>query len=426
MVLKSYIFSYVSGEYLQFTSDHSETFIKQSCLDCTDIHQIAIHRDGNLMYYIYLHKPADNHIYGLAVVCGEICTDLKWLFESLREILEASANKGALFTYNDQGQICRTDSPFSTEAAEVDYFFQGIKNYLESDSSFWEVLPPEDLTVPLNSKITFAFNEDDGIKITEGIRHYHNVVVTMDNTSPSSYSQTIARLNLEKRDLHVQNDSLRGELVKLSLQKKQYKLVVALTLLVASGIVAIYSFNRDVKNLRTGLEIRNNKIDSLNTVVTNQNETISLKEQSLSRVCNERDQLETDLNGVKSILENISENTPIIITNAEVKNGGENYGDQIYSNSTTFIYTKLTIYSLIEGDATFFVKFYAPYGLSEGNTSPSGYSFSDEHKLSKFQEQTVYLSGWGNKVKGNWRSGSYRIEIWFKDKFLYEKKFTIN
>ena len=148
MILKSYIFSYVSGNYQQYTSDHSEAFIKQCCIDCKDTHQIAIHRDGNLMYYSYFYKKNASSIYGLSVVCGEVCLNLKWLYEYLQKTLEASANKGVLFNYDKQGQIRKNVVSFATEAAEIDNIFRDIKDDLERRPLFWEQLPPEDLSVP--------------------------------------------------------------------------------------------------------------------------------------------------------------------------------------------------------------------------------------------------------------------------------------
>ena len=250
MILKSYIFSYVSGNYQQYTSDHSEAYIKQCCIDCKDTHQIAIHRDGNLMYYSYLYKKNASSIYGLSVVCGEVCLNLKWLYEYLQKTLEVSANKGVLFNYDKQGQIRKNVVSFATEAAEIDNIFRDIKDDLERRPLFWEQLPPEDLSVPLTSKIALAFNDDDKAKITEALRHYHNMVVTMENTLPSSFSQTVLRLNSEKEQLLVQKNGLEVEIEALKRQKKQYKWVIILSLLVAIGLIAIVSFNQNVNQLR--------------------------------------------------------------------------------------------------------------------------------------------------------------------------------
>lgn len=426
MILKNYIFSYVSGNYQQYTSDHSEAFIKQCCIDCKDTHQIAIHRDGNLMYYTYLYKKNASSIYGLSVVCGEVCLNLKWLFEYLQKTLEASANKGVLFNYDKQGQIRKNVVSFATEAAEIDNIFRDIKDDLERSPLFWEQLPPEDLSVPLTSKISLAFNDDDKAKITEALRHYHNVVVTMENTLPSSFSQTVLRLNSEKEQLLVEKNGLESEIESLKRQKKQYKWVVILSLLVAVGLIAIVSFNQNVNELRSILRSRDISIDSLNVVVANKNRAISTQESIINRKEKELNETKSDLNTVKGVLDNISVHMPIFVSDIAVKNKGDEYGDRINSSSTTYISAKLEVYSLIDGDEVFYVKFYTPSGLSTNDeTSPEGYSYKEEATLTKHQSQTIYIVGWGGDKKGHWRSGTYRIEIWHRGKCLCDKKFTI-
>ncbi len=418
MILKSYIFSYVSGNYQQYTSDHSEAFIKQCCIYCKDTHQIAIHRDDNLMYYSYLYKKNASSIYGLSVVCGEVCLNLKWLYEYLQKTLEASANKGVLFNYDKQGQIRKNVVSFATEAAEIDNIFRDIKDDLERRPLFWEQLPPEDLSVPLTSKISLAFNDDDKAKITEALRHYHNVVVTMENTLPSSFSQTIVRLNAEKEQLLVQKNGLETEIGALKRQKKQYKWVIILSLLVAVGLIAIVFFNQNVNELRSVLSIRDVSIDSLNTVISNKNQAISTQEDIINRK-------DTELTKLKGVLDSISVRMPIFVSGMSVKNEGEDYGETIYSKNTTYIYPKLEGYGLIDGTIELFVKFYSPDGLRTYSESPSGYTYSDKISLNKHQNNTIFLSGYGNKAKGTWKSGSYRIEVWHDGKLLYEKNFTV-
>jgi len=425
VILKSYIFSYVSGNYQQYTSDHSEAFIKQCCIDCKDTHQIAIHRDGNLMYYSYFYKKNASSIYGLSVVCGEVCLNLKWLYEYLQKTLEASANKGVLFNYDKQGQIRKNVVSFATEAAEIDNIFRDIKDDLERRPLFWEQLPPEDLSVPLTSKIALAFNDDDKAKITEALRHYHNVVVTMENTLPSSFSQTVLRLNSEKEQLLVQKTGLEVEIEALKRQKKQYKWVIILSLLVAIGLIAIVSFNQNVNELRSILRSRDVSIDSLNVVIGNKNQAISAQESIINRKEDELNSTKSELSTIKGVLDNISAYVPFVVSEMTVKNEGEEYGGTIYSKNTTYIYPKLEGYGLVDDTIELFVKFYSPDGLRTYSESPSGYTYSDKVSLNRHQNNTIYLRGYGNDSKGTWKSGSYRIEVWYKGKLLYEKKFTI-
>lgn len=428
MVLKNYIFSQVSDIYHQYTTDYSETFLKQFCSNCFASDQIAIHRNGNLIYYAYAHKNSESELYGICIVCGEICLNLQWLYEYLQKTLEASANKGVLFRYDEQGQICKNVDNFSSEVAEVDNLFREIKEYINKHQAYWEALPPEDFSIPLDSKISFAFNEDEKGKITDAIRHYHNVIVTMDNTSPSSFAKTIKRLNSENSQLQEEKERLENELESLSKQKKQYKSVNILSILVVIGLIAILFFNQNVNALNNELAKQEYSVDSLKNVVSDKDIIIYNQTQEIKTTKNNLREVKKDLEHSKAILNDLSLYMPISVSNMEIKNKGEDYGESIYSSRTTYISTKLTVYSLIDGAIDLYIKFYTPYGLSTSSragVSPTGYSYKENVSLSKDQSTTIYLSGWGGEKKGHWRSGSYRIEVWYNDVCIKAKSFKI-
>ncbi len=290
--------------------------------------------------------------------------------------------------------------------------------------AYWEQVSPEDLSIPLTSRITFAFN-DDKLKITEALRHYHNVIVTMENTIPSSFSQTVLRLNSEKEQLMIQKTELETKIELLKRQKKQYKWVIVLSLLVVVGLIAIISINQNINELHGVLSTRDISIDSLNNVVANKNQAISTRDNIISRKEKELNAAKSELNTVKGVLDSISSYMPFVVYELNVKNEGEEYGGTIYSKNTTYIYPKLETYGLTDGTIELFVKFYSPDGFQTYSESPPGYTYSDKVTLNKHQNNTLVLSGYGDKTKGNWKSGSYRIEIWYESRCLYEKKFTI-
>ncbi len=428
MILKNYLFSQVLEDYQQYTTDYSETFLKQFCNNCFAPDQIAIHRNGNLIYYAYAHKNSASELYGICIVCGEICLNLQWLYEYFQKVLDSSANKGILFRYNEQGEIRKNVNKFSSEVAEVDNLFREIREYVNKHQSYWEILPPEDFSIPVDSKISFAFNEDEKGKITDAIRHYHNVVVTMDSTAPSSFAKTVERLNSEKSQLQEEKNALENEIESLSKQKKQYKWVVVLSILVVTGLIAILLFNQNVNQLNNELAKQEYSVDSLKNVVSNKDSIIYNQTQEIRVTKNNLRVAKEELDYSKSLLNDLSLYMPISASNMEVRNADENYGDQIYSSRTTYIYPKLTVYSLIDGSVDLYTKFYTPNGLStssKAGVSPIGYSYKDNISLSKNQSTTIYLSGWGNERKGNWGSGLYRIEVWYNDVCIKAKSFRI-
>ena len=415
MVLKSYLFCQTSGRYQQYTSDQSELFLKQLCNTCAMEHQIAIHRNGNLMYYAYTYKKSVSEIYGLCVVCGEICLEIQRLYEFLQQTLEFAARKGVLFCYDEQGCIRKKIEAFSDETAELDSIFRDIKSYLDTKNTYWEVLPPEDLSIPLTGKITYAFNEDDKNKITEGIRHYHNVIIRMDNIAPSSFARTVERINAENKQLSTEKETLEKEIESLSKQKKQHRWVTILSLVVIASLIGLYFLN-----------------DNLSGIISNQSDTIMELETTVSNKNSLINSLQGTLQNLEERVSSFKKEFPIRITNVRIGNTYRdgsietNYGYNIYSHNTMYLTPQITYTSIDEEKyITLKIKLYRPNGeLSKGTSSPDGFSFETQFYIQN-GTNTKVLTGWGNDQKGNWDSGNYRFEIWYNDICLKAKTFTI-
>lgn len=132
----------------------------------------------------------------------------------------------------------------------------------------------------------------------------------------------------------------------------------------------------------------------------------------------------------ESALETLMKNTPILASNIQVWNNGENKNAQIYAKNSTFIYHSADFISNKDfSNEKILVKFIAPYGVStgtiDGKPSPSGYSYSQTVNLMPYTSQSYESSGWGGSTKGNWSSGNYRIEYWHNGKCIGSKSFTI-
>ena len=133
------------------------------------------------------------------------------------------------------------------------------------------------------------------------------------------------------------------------------------------------------------------------------------------------------------ILNNISNEYeyPLIITDIKIGNVYENddiqtdYGERIYDHNTMYLKPKISYIGLISGTKELKVKWYTPgCYLSRGDSSPDGFTYSDDKYISR-GNSTLTLKGWGNKNKGNWSSGTYRIEIWYKNTCLKTQTFKI-
>ena len=190
---------------------------------------------------------------------------------------------------------------------------------------------------------------------------------------------------------------------------------------IATIILGILYAEADANYSRANRESNEYRNKYENISSTAYNEISSLKQ--------ERDNAKSELSNFKSKVSNIY---PLIITDIEIANvtyEGDiqtNYGYSIYSSSTMYLKPRIKYTGLISGNKIFKVKWYNPDGtISRGDSSPYGFSQSQSVYVYNGDNNTYELSGWGNSSKGYWRSGTYRIEIWYENSCLMSKTFII-
>lgn len=450
MVLKSYLFCQAFGHYQQYTNDQSETFLKPLCRTCSMNHQIAIHRNGNLMYYAYTYKKSESEIYGLCIVCGEVCLNIHKLYEFFQQTLESTAQKGVLFRYDEQGRICKNVTNLSDEVAEIDSVFREIKVYLDKKGTYWDSLPPEDLSIPLSSKIALAFNDDDKSKIIDAIKHYHNVIVTMDNIAPSSFAQTVERVNAEKKQLLDEKVSLEKEIESLARQKKQYRWVAILSIAVIASLVGLYFLNDNlsgiisnqsdtIKNLETNILDQKTRIKTQNICINSLQDTLLIERTEIKNKNKEIQKLNAEvalyvdsIQNLKSHINEYASLYPIRITNVAIGNSYKDgrletsFGSIIHAKNSMLLKPQITYVSVESGrKINLKVKWYMPDGkLSKAKGGSDTYSYQIPI-YTHGGTNTIILPGWGDEPKGFWYSGTYRIEIWYDNVCLRAANLTL-
>lgn len=157
-------------------------------------------------------------------------------------------------------------------------------------------------------------------------------------------------------------------------------------------------------------------------------EATSSMRSEISSLKQERDNAKSELSSLKN---KVSSTYPLIINDIEIANvtyDGDihtNYGNSLYSSSTMYLQPRIKYTGLTSGDKILKVKWYNSDGsIRRGTSSPSGFSQSQSVYIYN-GDNTYTLSGWGNSTKGHWKSGTYRIEIWYGNSCLRSKIFII-
>ena len=229
-------------------------------------------------------------------------------------------------------------------------------------------------------------------------------------------------------NLYKENGQLRADFSKLQSQKKQYRNVILLVLVVLACCVGLFFMNGSLNNTKNELSGARNKISDLNSRVSNLKEELDNTKTSLKITLEERDKVQQKMNDLKNT---VGSSMPILITDIQIANTSSDgdivtdYGNTIYSSNTMFLKPKISYTGIKTGEnIDLNVKFYTPSGLSTGSGSPYGCSYSTSMYVYS-GDNTETLSGWGSSSRGHWSSGTYRFEIWYGSICLKEKTFTI-
>lgn len=429
MILRNYLFSKEFDTYQQYPNDIAKQFLCQITSNKLSVDQIVIHRDGNLIYYAYIQSVSTNKVFGHCIVTGDICTNIKELYDVFYKSIEQAAYKGVLFSFDSTGKICKQTGYFSEEGAEINEFFKDF-NSIAGTESYWKSISSIDFSVSKDSKLYLSLTDDSNEKIVEAIEHYHNVIITIENPIASSYSNIVKQLNLDKDELINRIGHLSNENDELLKKKKQYKAVVTLFVIIILCCIGLLSFYREI----TG---KTQHIQELENEITIKRDSLLLQNNEINRLVDDLSSINRRLSSVQSELsdykDKVGKHMPLVINNIELANYTANqgrvisdYGQRIYSNESRWVWFRINYDGIVSGTKNLHYKVYDQKGqLKTCSSSPSGYSWSSDIYIYGDNNNSVVLFGWGADNASTWSTGTYRIEIWYNDMCLKAKSFTI-
>lgn len=185
--------------------------------------------------------------------------------------------------------------------------------------------------------------------------------------------------------------------------------------------------------LYVNMEAQYERQYSKSMTLRQQLDDVSKRNKNLeNRVSSLSQEIESAEEALSTLKSKVGNAYPLIISAIEIANtykGGSietDYGNTLYSGNTMYLKPKITYYGISSGTKVLKVKWFKPDGsMSTGTSSPYGFSQSDSHNIYTGPDNTITMSGWGNEDKGHWRSGTYRIEVWYENTCLKSKTFTI-
>lgn len=304
-----YIFGELSSGYTQYPEDSSSNVLKTLYRHCKAPTQIVIHRDGSLMLYCYIRKLDDGKYLGFCIaVNGYYLSKTDVLFSLFESTMEKIASQGVLIHFTENGTLTTSIGTLRDEEEELESLTENLRIGFERFRNISKPLPQTDYGIAKDSIKEHCIS--DGVQdIVKASYSYGFTYIykdeDYDTVRMNSYKGVLSRLNEENKALKEKNLELQEENRKVLHQKKQYRYVLTLMVLILFCGVGLFFLNDSLKNTQAHLKQANRTISNKNNTIANLNNEVSSLKTCLTDEKDLRKKAENDFASFKSLLNNI-------------------------------------------------------------------------------------------------------------------------
>lgn len=350
MNCSAYIFGELTDGYSQYPEDSSSNLFQNIYKMCGAPTQMIIHREGSLMYYIYVRKIDAKRYIGLAIIInGQYITKPISLFAIFERTIEELAQKGIVIHFKNNGDLTCNTVSLSEEEEEIAAVINSLQHKIEVNGNLTE-LPPVDYRFSINSQKVFNESDNDREIADCSYKFAYTIVLKeedYDTLRITSFRSILRNLTAEKNRLIKANEDLRETNRKILRKKKQFKNVIVLFLVVIGCGIGLLVLNDNLTSTQSQLDHANNTIKEKESVIAdkdirimNLRDTVRVLRSDLQIESTRRERAEEELDRVTS-------NTPFVVLSNEV-------------NASQF---KFSYYSMEERNITVILKAVAESGV---------------------------------------------------------------
>ncbi len=280
-----YIFGNPRKRFSQYPQDYTREFLEPLAGNL-DGSRAMIYRKLDLTYYAFVESLGENMYMGICMVFNKVrASHPKQLFDFMKSVIESQALKnGKIIQYTTEGNIVFVNPDMSDDTHAYEYLRSVINSMLENKKNNFgiNVLPSRYEVV---SKTEYIFSTEPNKVITQLSDHNSKVVIDYGDGIRSNSTHKII-LSLQEQLYVSKNtiDSLSEEITELERQKKQYRNVIVLFLLVLACCIglfflydSLYQTEKDLHSTTKQLVIANDSI----TVYQAEISTLRTKAQNL-------------------------------------------------------------------------------------------------------------------------------------------------
>jgi hypothetical protein len=230
MNLSVYLFGSFSGGYTQYPNDYTQSIFKTFYENSKAKTQIAIHRDGDLMYYGYIRKlEQDSYIGICTVINGAAVTKVTKLIEAYEQVIELMVKNGYLIHYNNAGEIVSKVSQIYKNEEAIELITQSVR-YLFDDLATIG-LPPVNFSTSRDSVKNYTVQDNEAEIVKSSYTYGYTFVYKSsgyDTSEMYSYKNVLQNCNNENRSLKQEIQKYKKEISSLKNKQRNFKWVAVL------------------------------------------------------------------------------------------------------------------------------------------------------------------------------------------------------
>lgn len=276
-----YLFGEFNSGYSQYPDDYASSIFQKFSANAKSTTQIAIHRDGNLVYYGYIRKLQQGRYIGLCVVLnGLILKRIDGLFSLFENTISNLVTNGKLIHFNEQGDLVTCVEKLYLNQEEIDLLTESLRAGFKRFEAYSATLPAVSYGTSKDSCKDFVVDDEQEKIIKSSYTNGYTYVYKSKgfNTAQlNSYKGVLSRSYKEKQELAAKLDALEKEHAKTLKQKKQFKYVIIMFVILLGCAIGLFALNDNLNLTRDALS-------SANDTISMQNDSLYVKSVEISNL----------------------------------------------------------------------------------------------------------------------------------------------
>jgi len=255
-----YIFGNLSKGYTQYPDENfSAAIFQKFYTKAKATTQIAIHRDGNLMYYAYIRALEQGKYIGLCVLLNNVViTKFDGIFSLFENVISNLVTKGYLIKFSERGDLIPNSDKLWMNIEEVDLVTESLRAGFDNLQASARKLPPVNYSTSNESTKEFSVEDSNEEILDSSYNNGFTYIYKTKNYNTvqlNSYKGVLSRVSKERDELKSNCVNLSSQLAKAKAQQRNIKWVSLLGAIVLILGVIIWNkvlYPSEVTHYETG------------------------------------------------------------------------------------------------------------------------------------------------------------------------------